>query len=60
MWCAIAHNEDDLAGESWYTENVCLSRACAYNECACNEYLLYYLKVHGEALKKRTPKKTVD
>ena len=23
-WCATAYNEEDLAGESWYTENVCL------------------------------------
>ena len=40
MWYVIAYNEDDLAGESWYTENVCLQRECAYNECACDEYLL--------------------
>ena len=23
-WYASANNEDDLAGERWYTENVCL------------------------------------
>ena len=40
-WCAGACNEDDFAGESWYTENVCLQRDSAYNKYACNEYLLY-------------------
>ena len=41
-WCNTnAYNEDDLAGESWYTENVCLLRDCANNACVCNEYLLY-------------------
>ena len=35
-WCANAYNEDDLAGESWYTEKVCM-----YRDRACNEKLLY-------------------
>ena len=41
-WCAIAYNEDVLAGESWYTRFWCLERVCAYNERARNEYLLYH------------------
>ena len=40
-WCASAYNEDDLAGESWSTEKVCLYHDCTCNEYACNEKLLY-------------------
>ena len=39
MWCAS--NEEDLAGKGWYTEDVCLRRDCAFNECDCNEHILY-------------------
>ena len=47
-WCASVYNEDDVAGESWYTEKVCLYRDYACNECACNEKLLYWI-AHGRS-----------
>ena len=40
-WCANAHNEDDLAGESRCTRFWFLKRVCAYNKDAYNKYLLY-------------------
>ena len=39
--CVSAYSENDLAGESWYTEKVCLQHDCARGECASNKNLLY-------------------
>ena len=47
-WCASACNEDDLAGESWYTRFCCLRRDFAYNEWAYNEYFLKCKKIGSE------------
>ena len=41
-----AYNEDDLAGESWYTRFWFLYSDCAYNECANNELLNMYMNMH--------------
>ena len=46
MWYACSYNEDDVADESWYTENVSLLRDYACDECASNKYLLYCEEIY--------------